>query len=351
MKKVTPFLIAMCLRFNTFAQTKKDVITLVTKSKERKVEVLVDGKPFTDYIFPSDSILKKPVLYPIRTSKGTLITRGWPLDPRTGERTDHPHHVGLWLNYEDVNGYDYWNNSMAISKENRAKKHGTILHTGIVEAKSGQGKAQLTVTADWIDSDGKGHNALKEKTTYIFRSKGNQRIIDRITTLTAQDKEVLFKDVKDGMIAMRVARQLELPSDKPDVFTDANGVATKVPKLDNTGITGNYHSSEGVEGEKVWSTRGKWVNLTGKIGDEDISIAMLDHPRNISYPTYWHARGYGLFAANPLGAKVFSNGKDERNLKLAPKESVTFKYRVVITSGKVTDAELNTLEEDFAKMK
>ena len=119
--------------------------------------------------------------------------------------------------------------------------------------------------------------------------------------------------------------------------------------MDNTGITGNYRSSEGIEGEKVWSTRGKWVNLTGKIGEEDISIAMLDHPSNVSYPTYWHARGYGLFAANPLGAKVFSNGKDERNLKLAPKESVTFKYRVVITSGKVTDAELSTMEDDFAK--
>ena len=43
-------------------------------------------------------------------------------------------------------------------------------------------------------------------------------------------------------------------------------------------------------------------------------LLILDHPKNPGYPTHWHARGYGLFAANPLGAKVFSDGKDQLNL-------------------------------------
>ena len=330
------------------AQSSKNRIQLITKSKENKVEVTVDNKPFTSYFFPSDSILKKPVLFPIVTSQGTTVTRGYPFATRAGERVDHPHHVGMWLNYESVNGFDFWNNSTAIKDRS---KYGTIKHTGITKSSSGVGKANLDVTADWIDTDGKGKTLLKEKTKYIFYANGNQRIIDRITTLTAQNDEVLFKDVKDGFFAIRLARELEHPSDKPDIFVDANGIETKVDKLDNTGITGKYHSSEGINGEDVWSTRGKWVNLTGKIKNEDISVAIIDHPSNVSYPTFWHARGYGLFAANPLGEKVFSKEKKELNYKLAPHQSVTFRYRTVITSGTASDEKLNKLAAEFAESK
>jgi len=331
-----------------FAQNKKDRIQLVNKDAAHKIDVLVDGKLFTSYFYPSDSILKKPVLFPILTSKGTTITRGYPFATRAGERVDHPHHVGMWLNYESVNGFDFWNNSTAIKDRT---KYGTIKHTGIVQTKSGYNKANLTVKADWIDTDGKGKTLLKETTTYVFHANGNQRIIDRITTLTAQNEEVMFKDVKDGFFAIRVARELEHPSDKPDTFVDANGIETKVDKLDNTGITGNYHSSEGIEGENVWSTRGKWTNLSGRIKDEDISVAIIDHPSNVNYPTFWHARGYGLFAANPLGEKVFSKGKKELNFKLSPNQSITFSYRTVVTSGKVSDETLNQLATNFAKIK
>ena len=101
----------------------------------------------------------------------------------------------------------------------------------------------------------------------------------------------------------------------------------------------------------VESTRGKWNNLTGKIKNEDISIAIIDHPGNINFPTYWHARGYGLFAANPLGEKIFSKDKKELNFKLTRNQSVTFKYRTVITSGKVLDDTLNILAEEFSKNK
>jgi hypothetical protein len=184
---------------------------------------------------------------------------------------------------------------------------------------------------------------------YKFSGKADLRIIDRSTTLTASVDEVAFNDVKDGFFALRVARELELPSDKPDVFTDANGIETKIKVLNNTGVVGNYKSSEHIEGEAVWSTRAKWMNLSGKIGSEDITIAMIDHPKNINYPTYWHARGYGLFALNPLGEKVFSNGKKTLDFKLKKGESITFNYRVVVKSGKLTDTELDKLTADFVK--
>ena len=343
MKKL--LLIALILRgLMCDAQTVK----LVRNDAERKVDVLVGGQFFTSYIYPDEKILKKPVLFPIKTSKGTTITRGYPLAPRPNERTDHPHHVGLWLNYEYVNGMDYWNNSTAIPAEKRLEKYGTIRHTGISKVKNGK-VGQLDVTADWVEKDGTGNIILKEKTSYRFSGKGDIRFIDRITTLTAAVDVVNLDDVKDGMFALRVTRELELPSDKPDVFTDANGIETKVPVVNNEGKVGNYHSSENINGEAVWSTRGKWMNLSGKVGSENIAVAMIDHPKNINYPTYWHARGYGLFALNPLGEKVFTNGKKSLNLKLKKGGSITFRYGVVVKSGVLTDAELNNMAENFGK--
>lgn len=81
-----------------------------------------------------------------------------------------------------------------------------------------------------------------------------------------------------------------------------------------------------------------------------ISIAIIDHPKNINYPTYWHARGYGLFAANPLGAKVFSNGKQTLNYKLTKGQSVTFRYRIVVAGGKerLSNDALDKLADEFA---
>ncbi|MCF0060318.1 PmoA family protein [Dyadobacter chenwenxiniae] len=322
-------------------------VDLVNNEKEKKVEVKIDGKAFTSYFYPGEDVLKKAVLYPVQTAKGTLITRGWPLDPRPGERVDHPHHVGIWLNYEDVNGNDYWNNSNAVDHAKRA--YGTIIHTGIKSMKSGKDKGELTVTADWKDKN--GVLTLKETTTYHFSGKGDQRIIDRSTTLTAVLDEVAMPDIKDGMFAIRVARELELPSNKPEIFTDASGIATKVPVMNNEGITGNYRNSNGVEGEAVWGKRAIWCNLTGKIKDENISVAMIDHPKNVGYPAYWHARGYGLFAVNPLGMKALSDGKETLNFKLKKGESTTFRYRLVIASEHLKDEAINAMAADYAKTK
>ena len=37
------------------------------------------------------------------------------------------------------------------------------------------------------------------------------------------------------------------------------------------------------------------------MGGEPVSIAIFDAPGNPGYPTYWHARGYGLFAGCAAG--------------------------------------------------
>ncbi|WP_343854999.1 PmoA family protein [Algoriphagus jejuensis] len=331
----------------TGPSAKANAVTLVRKDAEKKVEVHVNGELFTAYLYPTT--IDKPVLYPIKSVNGNDISRGYPLAPRAGERVDHPHHIGVWFNYGDVNGLDFWNNSDAIPADKKSA-YGSIIHTGILKAKDGKDKAELEVAMDWVTST--GEVLLKEKTTFVFSVDGNKRIIDRITTLTAQSKEVAMTDNKEGMLGIRVARELEHPSNKPEIFTDASGIATAVPSLNNEGVTGMYRSSAGKEGDDVWGTRGTWVNLSGEIKGEKIDLAIVDHPSNPGYPTYWHARGYGLFAANTLGQKALSDGKDELNFKIAPGKSATFRYRIVVNSdGDVTDQTMNKEFESFSKVK
>ena len=308
----------------------------------RRADVTVGGKPFTSYIYPTS--LKKPVLYPIRSASGALVTRGYPLEPRPGERTDHPHHAGLWFNYGDVSGLDFWNNSDAI-KPSEAPKMGTIYHRAVKGSKSGDGEGSLDVTCEWVNHAGRA--LLKEDTHFIFRAHEGFRSIDRITTLTALDSAVTFTDNKEGVIGLRVARSLEQPSKTPDRFVDASGRATTVAVLDNTGVTGTYLSSEGKEGDAVWGTRGRWTILTGQVSGEPVTVAMLDHPKNPGYPTYWHARGYGLFAANNLGQKPLSGGKDSLNFALPAGTSVTFRHQVLILNGTASPADLEKYWKGF----
>ncbi|MBG6236994.1 hypothetical protein IWX76_003600 [Pedobacter sp. CAN_A7] len=312
-----------------FSSLNKETRFKITENKKQKrVDITIDGKPFTSYIYPDE--LMKPVLYPIRTATGTLVTRGWPMDPRPGERVDHPHHVGLWFNYGDVNGLDFWNNSVAIAPEKKSG-YGTIKHVSVNQVLATNDRAELSVTKHWQKPD--GTNLVREEAKYIFTAQGGQRAIEMVVKLTALKADVSFKDNKEGLIGLRVARELEHPSDKPEKFTDANGLATDVAKMNNDGVTGVYRSSEGIEGDAVWATRAKWMNLNGKVKDEAVSVVIIDHPKNVGYPTYWHARGYGLFAANPLGQNEFSKGKETLDFKLKAGQSVVFKYKVLINAG------------------
>ncbi|MCH5598349.1 DUF6807 domain-containing protein [Niabella ginsengisoli] len=310
----------------------------------KKADIIYNKQLLTSYCY-YDSIAK-PFLYPVNTLDGIAVTRGYPIDPRLGDRTDHPHHVGIWMNYESVNGIDFWNNSTAIAAEKK-NRYGTVKHEKIVKTRASGNTASLAATAKWVNES--GDVFLNEKSSYAFKVVGDIFIIDRATTLSALKNTVVFKDVKDGFFAIRVARELEMPSKEPGIFIDANGNTTKTDPIAPNVISGMYQNSNGIMGDSVWSSKATWATLKGSKDGKPITIAMFDHPSNIGYPTYWHARGYGLFALNPLGRKIFSNGKEELNLTLSPGKSVTFRYRIIISSKNIDTTELANLSEDFKK--
>ena len=322
----------------------KEMVNIVRGKNENKIDVFIGQKLFTSFFYPDT--LEKPVLYPIYASNGTMITRGFPLHPVSGEPTDHPHHVGLWFNYENVNGLDFWNNSYAIPPD---KKHlyGWIKTDKIIETSNGD-KGVLSFHANWVSQ--KNEVLLEETTKFEFSGAPHWRIIDRSTTLKA-NTDILFADAKDGMLGLRVAHELQIPSTTDQKFADDKGNVTIVKKSTDSIATGNYLTSEGKQGDDAWSTRAVWCEMYGKMGNDSVSIVIVDHPGNPNYPTFWHARGYGLFAANPLGEKIFTNGKSEKDLRLKKGESVRFYYKIIIHDDKeaVPAAQLDKIAEEFAQ--
>jgi hypothetical protein len=312
------------------AQDKRTSFSITHVAEKKELQFRYGNNLLTSYCYYDSSM--KPILFPVNTVDGIAVTRGYPFQPKQGERTDHPHHSGSWLNYESVNGLDFWNNSTAIPAD-KAHLYGTIRHKDIVSYKAQGNIARMTATASWQRPD--NFELMKERTTFNFKVDGSNFIIDRITTLSTNDTAVYFRDVKDGFFAIRVARELEMPSTQADVFVDVHGNRTGVKKMDNTGVTGLYESSTGLRGDSVWGTRAAWVQLTGRKEGKDISIVIFDHPANVGYPSYWHARGYGLFAVNPFGQKIFSNGKESLDFSLPPHSSITFRYRMVISNEKM----------------
>jgi hypothetical protein len=324
---------------------------------EHRVDITIDGKPLTSYLWKTNQ--RKPILYPLIAPDGTTLTRGNP--PLPGQRTDHPHHAGLWFDYSNVNNIDYWNNSNAIKPEVRAK-YGSIDFDRILSSKSGADAGELVTESTWYPSSdvpsigsNKTPPVLRQKTRYVFRKMtiGGKpaSAIDMTVTLTALSP-VVFHDDKDGLLALRVAPFLESATAKPQTFTDSNGIATTVGGASSAGASGVYRTSEGKVGDAVWSTRARWCELTGTTTDgKTETIAILDHPANPNYPTYWHARDYGLFAANPLGAQMFNAKTAPLNFSLDTGKSATFRYRVLILSSTATPEQLNTQADAWDKMK
>ncbi|WP_078829980.1 PmoA family protein [Sediminibacterium ginsengisoli] len=326
------------------AAAQKQKITVTDLPAQQQVVIAVNGKPFTTLIY-SDT-MEKPFLYPIYAANGTTVTRGFPRNPEPGDPTDHPHHIGLWLNYENVNGLDFWNNSYNIPAAKKSQ-YGWI-HTDRISAAESGSKGKLAYEASWTNQQ--RNVLLREKTSFLFSAEGEARIIDRTTTLTAVE-DVSFPDIKDGFLGLRVAHELELPVKQAKEYKDDKGNITRVNETKDARVTGNYLTSAGKQGDSAWGSRGSWCMLYGKKGGDSISILIIDHPENPGYPTYWHARNYGLFAANPLGQKIFSEGREALNYKLAAGNSVTFRYRIVINAAgrSLNSAQITAYETAFKK--
>ena len=287
--------------------------------KENQIDIMVNGKFFTSYLYKPE--LTKPILWPVKTPAGFEVTRGYPFKEVEGESHDHPHHTGVFFTYDKVNNDGFWNNT---------KTPPQIKHIKILEMTDGKEQGTLSVLLHWVGVSGK--TLLEEKRTMIFTPKENEVDVDFTMTLTAKDTAVVFHDTKEGMFAIRVAHWLR-----------------------EKGGTGRYLNSRGAEtAQKVWGRRAEWVRLQGEKDGQKVGIAIFNHPTSTNFPTYWHARNYGLFAANPLGQSVFQKtvGEEEvqpLNLTLQQGESALFKFLMVFYDGPRSKEQLDQIYQAYSK--
>jgi len=282
-----------------------------------KIDVMIGGELFTSYMYGGE--LTKPVLYPVKTPSGIKVNRGFPFEEIEGEATDHHHHVGIFFTYDKVNEYGFWNNKTSPPQ---------VIHKKVTVMKGGRGKGELSTVMDWT---GMSENVLlRETRKMVFTAGENQYAIDFSIDLTAQDETVVFGDTKEGMFAIRTAQWLR-----------------------EKDATGHYFSSNGDKSAKnIWGKRAKWVALEGDKNGKEVGIAILNYAPSTNYPTYWHARDYGLFAANPLGQLAFQeklkvDSPKAFALTLEPGESAHFNFQIVIYDGKRTPEQLDKLFAAF----
>lgn len=282
----------------------------VVKTDEARIDVFVGDELFTAYYYGLG--LHKPIFHPLKTPRGQILTRRYPMELGVpGEARDHWHHEGMWFTYGDVNGVDFW---AKFPTSRQREGSGIIRHTGFGRLEGGS-TGRLEATADWVTPS--GQVLLKQSMEALFRGSRDSRVIDLTIRLTAQDEKVVFGDTKEGMFGIRVTTDMQ------------------------ENRTGAYLNAEGKEKEAgVWGKRSPWMALRGKVGDEDLTLAIFDHPESVAHPTYWHARGYGLFAVNPFGRQDFEEGSEAMNFTLQPGQSTQFRYRVLIHSGQLGAADL-----------
>ena len=319
-------------------------VKLINVQDKKRIDVFINGSLFTSFHY-SESI-EKTFLFPVNSPDGSVITRGYPIEPRKGERIDHPHHIGIWFNHGNVNGLDFWNNSSAIPADQK-DLYGHIVYqrTNVI---AGGRRGILEVFQNWEDN--KGNILLTEKVMFIFKGDKNSRTIDHVSTLTAVNGPVTFGDSKEGLFAIRVDRAFEMPSTESLIFTDEKGNPTEVKAIDNTGVSGMYLSDMGLKGDAVWGTRNAWVILSGVKNNIPISMAIFDNPKNPGFPAYAHARGYGLFSLNNFGQNSYDPKQEKRSYTIKKGESVTLYHRFYVQSGsELVPDKANKIFKEFEK--
>src|SRR5215510_364611 len=280
------------------------------KPGKDKVDVEVGGQPFTTFHYGAE--WDKPFLHPLRTATGVKVSRGYPLDKVAGESSDHHWHRGLWYAHGDVNGVDFWRERTG----DKAKDVNLPLPVGRIVAKAppafkgGKTFGTLTAELDLVAPDNKELGTLREQ--FTFRRIGTCNVIDtQVTVLADRGVPLKMGDTEEGALGLRFAD--EFRQDRGAILSNSDGL---------------------VGTEKIWGKRAVWVDYSTTIQNEKVGITIFDHPRNPKHPTYWHARGYGLCAANPFGEHDFHGDKTRDGSVTIPRGgSLSFRYRVVIHSG------------------
>ncbi|WP_321472947.1 PmoA family protein [uncultured Paludibaculum sp.] len=241
----------------------------------------------------------KPFLYPIKTVSGKVLSRGWPLEPREGDSKDHVWHRGFWYGHGSISGADFW-------REQGRDKTARLINKASPRA----GRGRVAVDLAMTPPSGKPIGSMRQE--FQFADHGNLRMLDAVITIHADaGQSLVFGDSDDGGFAFRLC----------EAFREDKGARLR--------------NSEGHEGTKeIWGKPALWVDYSAMVDGVRAGVAMFDHPANLRHPTRWHARGYGLNAANPFALKSFTKDPAaDGGYTLPAGDKLVLRYRTVIYEG------------------
>jgi Methane oxygenase PmoA len=258
----------------------------------------------------------KPFFFPMFGPTGEPYTRAYPMESVAGEDRDHPHQRSFWFTHGNVNGIDFWAET---------EKSGRIHETDRQIIVEGPVLGRMRTKDEWLAPD--GHKVLDDERLITFYDVKSSRIIDFDIKLEATKGPVTFGDTKEGMFGLRVASTMDV----------------------NKKTGGKITNAEGLTDDKAWGQASPWVDYVGPVKEKTVGIAILNRPDSFRYPTTWHVRTYGLFAANPFGWHDF--GKPMKGDHTLPAgESISFHYRVILHEGDTNSIELPRLFDAYAKL-
>jgi Family of unknown function (DUF6807) len=292
--------------------------------RDMHVDIAIGGQPFTTFYF--DPSVAKPFLFPLRSAQGTVVTRSFPMVRNIpGEDHDEPHQRAMYFAHGDIDGFDFWGEAAFARWSDHSKS--TFGRTGfrkIDEMRSGSDSGVLKAEFDLISS--KGQVMARETQAYTFGGDDTTRTIDCEFTILANHGPVRMGDTKEGTFAIRLVKALDSPP-------------------------GHMVNSKGAVGEKaIWGKRADWVDYDGDVAGEEVGVAVLDNPHNFRHPTYWHARAYGLLAANPFGIREFTHDRHRNGSYIIPAGSaLTLRYRVLIHHGNYHQARVAKAYQEYAQ--
>jgi hypothetical protein len=288
---------------------------VTAERSEHGAVVKIDGQLFTEYLVKSGT---KPILWPIIGPTGKPMTRDYPMRDRPGEKKDHLHQRSMWFTHGDVNGINFWAEPQTASSTQHL---GSIQHVKFIKIASGN-PAEIVTQNAWLGPDGK--KVCEDQRTLRFDTDGDARWIDFDVTVKAADGRATFGDDKEGTFGLRLAESMTVDAKKG----------------------GKIVNSKGQVDLAAWGKPAAWVDCHGPVDGETVGIAVFNHPTSFRFPTYWHVRTYGLFAANPFGLHEFTNDKTRTGAySIRSGKSMTLRYRVFLHRG---DQQEGKVAEAFA---
>lgn len=264
-----------------------------------KINVTIDGKFFTSYIFSDDE--KYPFFYPVNgpVSGGSVTSM---------RNAVYPHHTSLFFGCDLVNGGNYWQEGLA---------RGRIISVNARIEKEGGDTVIITDECIWARPG--ALSPVRDTRRYIITAPSQ--------AITQIDVEIIMETLMDvhilktnhSLFSARMAADLAV----------TNG--------------GTMINAEGAMGEKnTFGKKSAWIDFYGKRGQSTEGLAIMQHPSNPWYPSPWFTRDYGFMSPTPMYWP-----QDDKETFLKKGTILNLRYRVIVHSGTLAEANIAAQFEKY----